>query len=184
MPGRGPFGADSTGFAVYGPPRDSGYVLRGMGFDKTRMDSDLSELARDPFLIAAPAGSLLTEQPQPVALDALAVSEAGDQTRLFIDGVKVATGGAPSLAGSNNPVMIGEGKRQRPATRIVPSGQKLLTSASASDSRCASSSGSVGSSVRLSASSATSKSECLKPKGIVQGRPVAAWYSAASSADV
>ena len=24
-------GADSTGFAVYGPMRDTGYVLRGMG---------------------------------------------------------------------------------------------------------------------------------------------------------
>ncbi|MEX0338706.1 MAG: glutamine amidotransferase [Arenibacterium sp.] len=35
-------GADSTGFAVYGTPRDSGYVLRGMGFDKAQMDSDLS----------------------------------------------------------------------------------------------------------------------------------------------
>ena len=36
-------GADSTGFAVYGTPMDSGYVLRGMGFDKARMDSDLAE---------------------------------------------------------------------------------------------------------------------------------------------
>lgn len=36
-------GADSTGFAVYGIPRDTGYVLRGMGFDKARMDSDLEE---------------------------------------------------------------------------------------------------------------------------------------------
>ena len=34
-------GADSTGFAVYGAPMDRGYVLRGMGFDKARMDSDL-----------------------------------------------------------------------------------------------------------------------------------------------
>ncbi|WP_168797761.1 glutamine amidotransferase [Aliishimia ponticola] len=34
-------GADSTGFAVYGIPRDTGYVLRGMGFDKSRMDADL-----------------------------------------------------------------------------------------------------------------------------------------------
>lgn len=36
-------GADSTGFAVYGPARDTGYVLRGMGFDKTRQDADLAE---------------------------------------------------------------------------------------------------------------------------------------------
>lgn len=33
-------GADSTGFAVYGPPADDGYVLRGMGFDKNRMSAD------------------------------------------------------------------------------------------------------------------------------------------------
>ena len=36
-------GADSTGFAVYGAPRDTGYVLRGMGFDKTAMDADISD---------------------------------------------------------------------------------------------------------------------------------------------
>ena len=34
-------GADSTGFAVYGTPMDSGYVLRGMGFDRSQMDRDL-----------------------------------------------------------------------------------------------------------------------------------------------
>lgn len=36
-------GADSTGFAVYGPMRDTGYVLRGMGFDRTRLDRDMDE---------------------------------------------------------------------------------------------------------------------------------------------
>ncbi len=36
-------GADSTGFAIYGAPRDTGYVLRGMGFDKTRLDADLEQ---------------------------------------------------------------------------------------------------------------------------------------------
>ncbi len=35
-------GADSTGFAIYGAPRDSGYVLRGMGFDKSRLDADMA----------------------------------------------------------------------------------------------------------------------------------------------
>jgi glutamate synthase domain-containing protein 1 len=35
-------GADSTGFAIYGAARDTGYVLRGMGFDKARLDSDLA----------------------------------------------------------------------------------------------------------------------------------------------
>ena len=34
-------GADSTGFAVYGAPMEQGYVLRGMGFDKGQIDSDL-----------------------------------------------------------------------------------------------------------------------------------------------
>lgn len=38
-------GADSTGFAIYGPVRDQGYVLRGMGFDKKRMDADLANFA-------------------------------------------------------------------------------------------------------------------------------------------
>ena len=36
-------GADSTGFAVYTPTRDTGYVLRGMGFDKTRLDADMDD---------------------------------------------------------------------------------------------------------------------------------------------
>ncbi len=34
-------GADSTGFAVYGLPRETGCVLRGMGFDKSRQDADI-----------------------------------------------------------------------------------------------------------------------------------------------
>ncbi|MBD3665187.1 hypothetical protein [Sulfitobacter aestuariivivens] len=55
-------GADSTGFAVYGTPMDQGYVLRGMGFDKAQMDSDLelfratlkehgSDLMSDPQIV-------------------------------------------------------------------------------------------------------------------------------------
>lgn len=36
-------GADSTGFAIYGAPRDTGYVLRGMGFDKSQIDANLSD---------------------------------------------------------------------------------------------------------------------------------------------
>jgi len=36
-------GADSTGFAVYGPPQERGYVLRGMGFDRTRLGKDMDE---------------------------------------------------------------------------------------------------------------------------------------------
>lgn len=36
-------GADSTGFAIYGPLRDTGYVLRGMGFDKKQLEADLAD---------------------------------------------------------------------------------------------------------------------------------------------
>lgn len=36
-------GADSTGFAIYGAPRDTGYVLRGMGFDKSQIDANLGD---------------------------------------------------------------------------------------------------------------------------------------------
>ena len=36
-------GADSTGFAIYGAPRDTGYVLRGMGFDKDRISADMDD---------------------------------------------------------------------------------------------------------------------------------------------
>ena len=36
-------GADSTGFAVYGPPRESGYVVRAMGFDRHAMGRDLDD---------------------------------------------------------------------------------------------------------------------------------------------
>jgi methylamine---glutamate N-methyltransferase subunit A len=36
-------GSDSTGFAIYGIPRETGYVLRGMGFDKASIDSDMDD---------------------------------------------------------------------------------------------------------------------------------------------
>ena len=36
-------GADSTGFAVYGAPRDDGFILRGMGFDKSNLDADMAD---------------------------------------------------------------------------------------------------------------------------------------------
>ena len=39
-------GADSTGFAVYGPPLERGYILRGTGFDKPRMGGDLDEIQK------------------------------------------------------------------------------------------------------------------------------------------
>lgn len=36
-------GADSTGFAIYGVPRDSGYVVRAMGFDRDSLSKDLED---------------------------------------------------------------------------------------------------------------------------------------------
>ena len=36
-------GADSTGFAVYGAPRDDGLIIRGMGFDKAGLDGDMED---------------------------------------------------------------------------------------------------------------------------------------------
>lgn len=36
-------GADSTGFAIYGPPIENGYILRGMGFDKNRIGADMDD---------------------------------------------------------------------------------------------------------------------------------------------
>lgn len=36
-------GADSTGFAIWGVPRDNGYVVRAMGFDRDSLSSDLED---------------------------------------------------------------------------------------------------------------------------------------------
>ena len=36
-------GADSTGFAVYGPPVEEGFIVRGLGFDRDRLSSDLDD---------------------------------------------------------------------------------------------------------------------------------------------
>ncbi|MCP5081219.1 MAG: hypothetical protein GY948_05930 [Alphaproteobacteria bacterium] len=43
-------GADSTGFAVYGPPVDEGYIVRAMGLDRDALSADLEsflEIARE-----------------------------------------------------------------------------------------------------------------------------------------
>lgn len=52
-------GADSTGFAIYGPERDKGYVIRAIGFDRKNLDKDLSDL-RD---ILKDSGSDFLEEP-------------------------------------------------------------------------------------------------------------------------
>ncbi len=36
-------GADSTGFAIYGIPRDEGYVVRAMGFDRAAVGKDIDD---------------------------------------------------------------------------------------------------------------------------------------------
>ncbi|MDE0304990.1 MAG: glutamine amidotransferase [Albidovulum sp.] len=36
-------GADSTGFALYGQPLESGYIVRAVGFERSRLDSDLED---------------------------------------------------------------------------------------------------------------------------------------------
>ncbi|WP_075322487.1 hypothetical protein [Acidithiobacillus albertensis] len=36
-------GSDSTGFAIYGSPRQSGFVVRAMGFDRTKLGQDLDD---------------------------------------------------------------------------------------------------------------------------------------------
>lgn len=59
-------GADSTGFAIYGAPRDTGYVLRGMGFDKASIDADMADF-RDVLLAH---GSDWVEEPTLLTSDA------------------------------------------------------------------------------------------------------------------
>jgi glutamate synthase domain-containing protein 1 len=59
-------GADSTGFAIYGTPRDEGYVLRGMGFDKASLDRDMDEFRA----ILKAHGADLMEDPTFVTGDA------------------------------------------------------------------------------------------------------------------
>lgn len=36
-------GSDSTGFAVYGVPRESGFIVRAMGFDRAKLGQDLDD---------------------------------------------------------------------------------------------------------------------------------------------
>ena len=80
-------GADSTGFAIYGPPRDAGYVLRGMGFDKARMDSDIDDFRA----VLRSHGSDFVEDPTFVTDDAahycfrMIVSDPTDLTRWVAD---------------------------------------------------------------------------------------------------
>ena len=39
-------GADSTGFALYGPPREQGFIVRAVGMDRAALDRDLDDFLR------------------------------------------------------------------------------------------------------------------------------------------
>ncbi|MEM7060945.1 MAG: glutamine amidotransferase [Pseudomonadota bacterium] len=80
-------GADSTGFAVYGAPRDEGYVLRGMGFDKAGMDADIDDFRA----VLRSHGSDFLEDPTFVTDDAphycfrMVISDPADLARWVAD---------------------------------------------------------------------------------------------------
>ena len=80
-------GADSTGFAVYGTPMESGFVLRLMGFDKNQIDSDLADFRA----ILKSHGADFTADPTIITDDAehycvrLLISEVNDIARWVND---------------------------------------------------------------------------------------------------
>lgn len=80
-------GADSTGFAVYGAPRETGYVLRGMGFDKATLDADMAGF-RD---VLKAHGADLLEEPSFVTDEAahycarMVISDPADIGRWIAD---------------------------------------------------------------------------------------------------
>jgi glutamate synthase domain-containing protein 1 len=80
-------GADSTGFAIYGLPRDTGFVLRGMGFSKTSSDADMADF-RD---ILKAHGADWTAEPEIKTGEAehytvrMEISEPGDLARWVAD---------------------------------------------------------------------------------------------------
>ncbi|MCP5087736.1 MAG: glutamine amidotransferase [Rhodobacteraceae bacterium] len=52
-------GADSTGFAIYGIPRDSGFIVRAMGFNREMLSKDLEDFTS----VLKEHGSDLVEDP-------------------------------------------------------------------------------------------------------------------------
>ena len=75
-------GADSTGFAVYGTPRETGYVLRGMGFQKAALDRDLEDFQK----VLKASGSDFLSDPQIISDEAqhycfrMEISDPADMT--------------------------------------------------------------------------------------------------------
>ena len=94
-------GADSTGFAVYGAPRDSGYVLRAMGFDRNRIDADLDDFravlrAHDADLLEDP--SIVTDDARHYCVR-MVISEPRDLARWIADAdISPARTANPSMA--------------------------------------------------------------------------------------
>jgi glutamate synthase domain-containing protein 1 len=86
-------GADSTGFAVYGPQHDTGFILRLMGFDKTSLGRDLEDFRA---ILRAHRADLL-EEPSITTDDAahysvrMVVSEPRDLGRWIIDADTLST---------------------------------------------------------------------------------------------
>jgi len=92
MDAQGHRGADSTGFAIYGQPRDDGFVLRGMGFDKSTLDKDLDDFRA----ILKAHGADFLEDPTIVTDDTrhytlrVVISEPKDLTRWIEDADQLA----------------------------------------------------------------------------------------------
>ena len=85
-------GADSTGFAIYGAPRDDGYILRGMGFDKASLDGDMDEFrailkAHDADFIEEP--TFVTSEAKHYCLRAV-ISDPKDLARWIEDADRLA----------------------------------------------------------------------------------------------
>ena len=86
-------GADSTGFAVYGAPRDDGYIIRGMGFDRSNLDLDMDDF-RD---ILKAHGADFLEEPTFVTDDSshyclrAVISEPRDLARWIKDADRLAS---------------------------------------------------------------------------------------------
>jgi glutamate synthase domain-containing protein 1 len=86
-------GADSTGFAVYGPVRDHGYVLRLMGFDKASLGRDVDEFRA----VLKAHGADLLEEPAITTDEAahycarMLISEPKDLSRWIIDADRISS---------------------------------------------------------------------------------------------
>lgn len=86
-------GPDSTGFAVYGPPRERGFVVRGYLADRTALDGTLQEVAD---LLRAHGSGLLADPTwddsgQPHVLFRLETDEIAD-LKPWVDAVEALAG--------------------------------------------------------------------------------------------